>query len=86
MNWDGWEWANLIHYIYYCGQESLEKKWSGHHSQQKSSKYSAWVQPQKQQSDLGSFLRQTIQHHSNPSLHPATDAEEAKVDQLYEDL
>ena len=28
------------HYIYYCGQESLRKKWSSHHSQQKSPKCS----------------------------------------------
>jgi len=24
------------HYIYYCGQESLGKKWNSHYSQQKS--------------------------------------------------
>ena len=24
------------HYIYYCGQESLKKKWSSHHGQQES--------------------------------------------------
>ena len=23
------------HYIYYCGQESLRKKWSSHHAQQR---------------------------------------------------
>ena len=26
------------HYIYYYGQESLKRKWSSHHSQQKESK------------------------------------------------
>ena len=30
--------------------------------------------------------RQIIQHHSNPSLYPITDAEEAEVDWFYEDL
>ena len=46
------------HYIYYCGQESLRKKWSSHHSQQKSPKYSIWMQSQKRQNDLYSFSRQ----------------------------
>ena len=31
-------------------------------------KCSSWVQSQKQQNDLCSFPRQTIQYHSNPSL------------------
>ena len=33
-------------------------------------KCSTWVQSQKWQNDLHSFPRQTIQHHSNPSLCP----------------
>ena len=57
------------HCIYDCGQESL-KKWSSHHSQQKSPKCSTWMQSQKQQNDLCSFPEQTIQYHSNPSLCP----------------
>ena len=54
---------------YYCGQESLRRNevlfivnkrvWN-----------QTWVQFQKWQNDLGSFPRQTIQHHSNPSLCP----------------
>ena len=32
------------------------------------------------------FPRQIIQHHSNPSLCQTVDAEEAEVDQFYEDL
>ena len=48
------------HYIYYCGQESLRKKWSNPHSQQKSPKCSTWVQSKKLQNDLCSFPRQTI--------------------------
>ena len=33
-------------YIYYCGQESHRRQ-SSPHNQQKSLKYSTWVQPQK---------------------------------------
>ena len=39
-------------------------------SQQKSLKCSTWMQSQKRQNDLGSFPRQTIHYHSNPSLCP----------------
>ena len=46
-----------------------KKKWSSHHSQQKSPKCSTWVQSQKQ-NDLCSFPTQTIQYHSNPSQCP----------------
>ena len=35
------------HYVYYCRQESLIKKWSSPRSQQKSLKCSTWVQSQK---------------------------------------
>ena len=47
-----------------------KKKWSNPHSQQKNPKCSICVQPQKWQNDLCSFPRQTIWHHSNPSLCP----------------
>ena len=44
------------------------------------------MQSQKQQNDLYSFPRQTIQYHSNPSLCPNWDAGEAEVKRFYEDL
>ena len=44
------------------------------------------MQSQKQQSDLCSFPRQTIQYHSNPSLCPTSNAEEDKVEWFCEDL
>ena len=55
------------------------KKWSSHHSQHKSPKCSTWMQSQKQQNDLCSFPRQTIQYHSNPSLCLFSNAEEAEL-------
>ena len=45
-----------------------------------------WMQSQKQQNDLCSFPRQTIQYHSNPSLCLFSNAEEAEVEWFYEDL
>ena len=44
------------------------------------------MQSQKQQNDLSSLLRQTIQNHGNPSLCPDSNAEEAEVELIYEDL
>ena len=44
------------------------------------------MKSQKRQNDLCSFLRQTIQYHSNPSLAPTSNAEEAEVEWFYEDL
>ena len=44
------------------------------------------MQSQKQQNDLCSFPRQTIQYHSNPSLCPNHNAKEAEVEWFYEDL
>ena len=41
------------------------------------------MQSQKRQNDLCSFPRQTIQYYGDPSL---CNAEEAKVEQFYEDL
>ena len=43
------------------------------------------MQSQKGQNDLWSFPRQTIQYHGNPSRYPS-NAEEAEVEQFYEDL
>ena len=57
------------HYIYYCGQE-LHRRNGIAITINKNSKYSSWVQPQKWQNYLSSFLRQSIQHHSNTSLCP----------------
>ena len=44
------------------------------------------MQSQKRQNDLYSFPRQSIQYHSNLSLDPTNNAEEAKVEWFYEDL
>ena len=57
------------HYIYYCGQESLRRNGVGI-IVNKSLKCSTWMQSQKRQHDLCSFLRQTIQYQCNPSLCP----------------
>ena len=57
------------HYIYYCGQESFRRNGVAI-IVNKSLKCSTWMQAQKPQNDLCSFSRQTIEHHSYPSLCP----------------
>ena len=70
LKWTGMgEFNSDDHYIYYYGQESLRKNGVAI-TVNKSLKCSTWMQSQKRQNDLCSFLRQTIQYHSNPSLCP----------------
>ena len=52
----------------------------------KSIKCSTWVQSQKQQNDLCSFPRQTIQYHGIQVYAPTSNPEEAEVERFYEDL
>ena len=44
------------------------------------------MQSQKQQNDLCSSPRQTIQYHSNPIYTPTSNAEETEIEWFYEDL
>ena len=70
LKWTGMgEFNSDDHYIYYCGHESLRKNGVAI-MVNKSLKCSMWMQSQKRQNDLGSFPRQTIQYHGNPSLFP----------------
>ena len=73
------------HHIYYCEQESL-RKWSSPHVQGKSQKCSTCVQPQNNRMTLVHFQgRQyiiTVIHVYVTN----TNAEEAEVNWLYEDL
>ena len=69
------KWTGMVkfnsddHYTYYCGQEPLRRNGVAL-IVRKSLKCSTWEQSQKQQNDLSWFPRQTIQHHTNPSLCP----------------
>ena len=70
LKWTGMgEFNSDDHYIYYCGQESLRRNGVAI-IVNKRPKRSTWITSQKQQNDLCSFPRQTIQYHSNPSLCP----------------
>ena len=70
LKWTGMgEFNSDDHYIYYCGQESLRRNGVAI-MVNKSPKCSTWMQSQKQQNDLCSSPRQTIQYHSYPSLCP----------------
>ena len=70
LKWTGMgEFNSDDHYIYYCGQGSLRRNGVAI-IVNKSPTCSTWMQSQKQQNDLCSFPRQTIQYHGYPSLCP----------------
>ena len=54
----------------YCHRQESLRRYGVALIVNKSPKCSTWMQSQKWQNDLCSFLRQTIQCHSNPSLCP----------------
>ena len=69
LKWTGMgEFNSDDHYIYYCGEEFLERNGGALIVNKKVQKRSTWVQSQKRQNDFCSFSRQTIQYHSNPTL------------------
>ena len=63
-----------------------QKKWSSLDNQQESPTYSTWVQPQKQQKDLGLFPSKQFSITVIQAYTPTTNAEEAEVEQFHEDL
>ena len=72
LKWTGMgEFNSDDHYIYYCRQESLRRNGVAIMvKKKKSPKCSTWMQSEKQQNDLYSFPRKTIQYHGDPSLCP----------------
>ena len=82
LKWTGMgEFNSDDHYIYCCGQGSLRRNGVAI-IVNKSPKCSTWMQSQKWQNDLCSFLRQTIQYHECFNI---SNAEEAEVEWFYED-
>ena len=86
LKWTGMgEFNSDDHYTYYCGQESRRRNGVAL-TVNKSLKCSSWMQSQKLQNDLCSFPRQTIHYHNIIQAYALTNnAEEAEVEQLYED-
>ena len=78
------EFNSVDHYIYYCGQEPCKRNGVALIINRRVWNAVLGCSLKKWQNDLGLFPRQTIPHHSNSSLCPITNAEEA--DQYYEEL
>ena len=86
LKWTGMgEFNSDGHYIHYCGQESLKRNGVAI-MVNKSLKCSTWMQSQKEQNDLCSFPRQTIQYYIIQVYALTSNAEEAEVEWFYEDL
>ena len=87
IKWTGMGEFNLDdHYIYYCGQESLRRNWSSHHSQQKSLKCSTWMQSQKRRMISVRFQGKPFNITVIQVYATTSNAEEAEVEKFYEDL
>ena len=73
LKWTGMsEFNSDDHYIYCCGQESLRSNGVALTVNKRvRNAVSTSVQSQKQQNDLCSFPRQTVQYHNYPSLCPS---------------
>ena len=70
LKWTGMgEFNSDDHYIYYCGQESLRRNGVAI-MVNKRVRNAVLGCNLKNDNDLCSFPRQTIQYHSNPSLYP----------------
>ena len=67
------------------GKNPLEE-WTNPHSQQKSPKCSTWVQSQKRQNDFVCFQDKLFNITVIQVYAPTSNAEEAEVEWLYEDL
>ena len=86
LKWTGkGEFNSDDHYIYYCRQESLRRNGVAI-MVNKSPKCSTWMQSQKRQNDLCPFPRQTFSITVIQVYAPTSNAEEAEVEQFYEDL
>ena len=63
-----------------------QKKWSSHHGQQKSPKCSTWMQSQKLRMISVCFQGKPFNITVIQAYAPTSNAEEAEVEQFYEDL
>ena len=73
------------HYIYYCGQESLRRNGVAI-IVNKRVQSSTWMQSQKWQNDLVCIQGKPFKTTAIQVYAPTSNAEEAEVEQFYEDL
>ena len=84
LKWTGMgEFNSDDHYVYYCGQESL--RGNGVALIVNERVRNAVLECNLKNNRM-LFPRQTAQYHSNPSLIPTSNAEEAEVKQFCENL
>ena len=87
LNWtEMGEFHSDDHYSYHCAQVSFRRNGAALIVPLESPKFSTWTQPQKQQNDLISFPRKTINITVVQVYTPITDVNEAEVDCFYEYL
>ena len=86
LKWTGKrEFNSDNHYIYYCGQESLRKKWNSHQSKQESPKCSTWMQSQNDRLISVCFQGKPFNITELQVYVPTGNGEETEVETFYED-
>ena len=86
LKWTGMgEFNSNDHYIYYCGQEFLRRNGVAI-MVNKSLKCSTWMQSQKRQNDLFFSQGKPFNITIIQVCAPTSNAEEAEVEEFYEDL
>ena len=85
---NGLEWVNLTQMTLYLLLRAgiPQKKWSSHHSQQKSQKCSTWMQSQKQQNISVCFQGKPFNITVIQVYALTSNTEEGEVEWFYENL
>ena len=73
-------------YVYFCGQESLRRNGVAIIVNERVEKCSTWMQSQKWQMNFVRFQGKTVNITVIQVYAPTSNAEEAEVEQFYEDL
>ena len=87
LKWTGLgEFNSHDHYIYYCGYESLRKKWSSHHGQQNSPKAVLGWNLKNERMISVHFQGKPFNITVIQAYAPTSNAAEAEAERVYEAL
>ena len=75
-----------VHFIYCCGQETLRRNGVAFHDQQRSPRFSTWVQHKNDRMISGCFRGKPFNRTVTQVCAPATSAKEDEGKRFYEDL
>ena len=87
LKWTGMgEFNSDDHYIYYCGQQSLRRNGVANMVNKRIRNAVLGCSLENDRMISVHFQANHSKYHSDPSLCPSSDTEEAEVERFYEDL